>query len=159
MKGCAHIIFISRGCILGQPGEYITFGCSPEIPTSLLFCSYETLSKAQCYLWFEGCVVHPFLKIVFILLWIRMGHQRSIYLALFMFTCSSLSSLPSPRCLHPLMLRCLVLCSHQEALYGTFPCVCCHNIPKCLCGMFLEILTCPSIAWHLRNRGEVVSFS
>lgn len=113
MKGCAHIIFISCGYILRQPGEYITFGCSPEISTSLLFCSYETLSKTQL-LWFEGCVVHPFLKIVFFLLWITMDHQRSIYLTLFMFTCPSLSPLPSPRCLRPVMLRCLVLCSHQR---------------------------------------------
>lgn len=113
MKGCqpycAHIIFISCGCILGQPREYIAFGCLPEIPTSLLVCSYETLSKAQL-LCFEGCVVHPFLKIVFILLWIRMDHQRSVYLAHFMFTSPSLSSLPPPRCLHPVMPRCLVLC-------------------------------------------------
>lgn len=72
---------------------------------------------------------------VFILLWIRMGHQRSI--------CTSPTSCsrppPSPLFPHPdvFIQWCLdvwlfvsIKGYHREALYGSLPCVCCRNNPN-----------------------------
>lgn len=147
--------------------EYTMFQCSPEISTSLclLSISYETFAKVQL-LWFEGCVVHPFLEVASILIWIRVDHQKFIYLAHFMLTFPFLPSLfpPPSCCLHPVTLRCLVLGFHQRvpreaASWNPFP-ICCSNIPQIsMCEGFLKIFNCPAITYHLRNRDKVVSFS
>lgn len=115
--------------------EFLTFACSPKISTSLcLLCiSYSVFHQS------------PIALVLFI-------HSSSIPQSRLHSFCGSkgtlrnlytlpisgfLSLSPTRGFLHPVTLRCLVLCFHQSPTEKQcdeiFFCVCCCDIPKCWC--------------------------